>query len=93
MFAAVKASETKFKLFRSQLSKGEMYHFPACAHRIPPRKQTELGEHAKQIGLLIEEFDRRLTLSKEEDVQLKPTEDPFSADPEEVPLHLQLEVT
>jgi hypothetical protein len=94
MFAAVKAFKTKFKLFRSQLSKGEMYHFPACAQRIPPLKQAELGgEHAKQIGLLIEEFDRRLTLSKEEDVQLKPTEDPFSVDPEEVPLHLQLEVT
>jgi hypothetical protein len=42
---------------------------------------------------LIEEFDRRLTLSKEEDVQLKAIEDPLSVVPEEVPLHLHLEVT
>jgi hypothetical protein len=64
-----------------------------CAQRIPQRKQAELGgEYAKQIGLLIEEIDRRLTLS-EEDVQVNVTEDPFSLDPEEVSLHLQLEVT
>jgi hypothetical protein len=57
--------------------------------RIPQCKHAELGEeYAKKIGLLIEEFDRRLTLSKEEDIQLKLTEDPFSVDTEEVPLHL-----
>jgi hypothetical protein len=81
----------KLKLFRSQLSKGEICHFSTCAQRIPQRNLTELGgEYAKQIGLLIEEFDR-LTFSKEV-VQLKPTENPFSVDPEEVPLHLQLEI-
>jgi hypothetical protein len=69
MFAAVKAFKMKLKLFRSQLSKGEMCHFPTCAQRIPQRKRAELGkEYAKQIGLLIEEFGRKLTLSKEEDV-------------------------
>jgi hypothetical protein len=67
MFAAVKAFKMKLKLFRSQLPKGEMCHFPTCAQCIPQRKHTELGEeYAKQIGLLIEEFDRRLTLSKED---------------------------
>uniref|UniRef100_A0A8C3SKW3 SPIN-DOC-like zinc-finger domain-containing protein n=1 Tax=Chelydra serpentina TaxID=8475 RepID=A0A8C3SKW3_CHESE len=82
MCAAVKAFKMKLKLFGSQLSKGEMCHFPTC-----------LGEkYARQINLLIEEFDRRLTLSKEEDVQLKLIEDPFSVDPQEVPLDLQLEV-
>uniref|UniRef100_A0A674I7K9 SPIN-DOC-like zinc-finger domain-containing protein n=1 Tax=Terrapene triunguis TaxID=2587831 RepID=A0A674I7K9_9SAUR len=92
MCAAVKAFKMKLKLFRSQLSKGEMCHFPTCAQRIPQHKHAELGEkYAKHIILLIEEFDRRLTLSKE-DVQLKLIEDPFSVDPEEVPLDLQLEV-
>jgi hypothetical protein len=93
MFAAVKSFKMKLKLFRNQLSKGDMCHFPSCAQRIPQRKHAELGEeYAKQIGLLIEEFDRRLTLSTEEEVQLKLIEDPFSVDPEEVPLNLQLEV-
>jgi hypothetical protein len=43
---------------------------------------------------LIEEFDRRFNLSKEEEgVQLKLIEeDPFSVDAEQVPLHLQLQV-
>jgi hypothetical protein len=70
-----------------------MCHSPTCAQRIPQSKHAELGEeYAKQIGLLIEEFDRRLALSKE-DVQLKAIEDPVSVVPEEVPLHLHLEVT
>ncbi|XP_050819799.1 general transcription factor II-I repeat domain-containing protein 2A-like isoform X2 [Gopherus flavomarginatus] len=94
MCAAVKAFKMKLKLFRSQLSKGEMYHFLTCAQRIPQHKLAELGEkYAKHINLLIEEFDRRLTLSKEEDVQLKLIEDLFSVDPEDMPLDLQLEVT
>ncbi|CAM2113588.1 unnamed protein product [Caretta caretta] len=60
---------------------------------IPQHKHAELEEkYAKHMNLLIEEFDGRLTLSKEEDVQLKLIEDPFSVDPEEVPLDLQLEV-
>ncbi|CAM5151831.1 unnamed protein product [Natator depressus] len=93
MCAAVKAFKMKLKLFRSQLSKGEICHFPTCAQRIAQHKHAELEEkYTKHINLLIEEFDRRLTLSKEDDVQLKLIEDPFSVDPEEVPLDLQLEV-
>ena len=41
---------------------------------------------------MIEEFERRFTLSKEEDIQLKLIEDPFSVNPEELPICLQLEV-
>jgi hypothetical protein len=40
---------------------------------------------------LIEEFDRR-HLSKEEDIQLKMTEDPFSVDPADLPFQLQLNI-
>jgi hypothetical protein len=70
-----------------------MCHFRTCAQRIPQRKDADLGEeYTKQIGLLIEEFDRRLTLCTEEEVQLKLIEDPFSVDPDEVTLNLQLEV-
>uniref|UniRef100_K7FWM9 SPIN-DOC-like zinc-finger domain-containing protein n=1 Tax=Pelodiscus sinensis TaxID=13735 RepID=K7FWM9_PELSI len=92
MCAAVKAFKMKLKLFRSQLSKGEMCHFPTCAQHIPQHKHAKLGEkYAKQINLLIEDFDRRFTLYKEEDIQLKLIEDFFSVDPEEMPLDLQLE--
>ncbi|XP_050795692.1 general transcription factor II-I repeat domain-containing protein 2-like [Gopherus flavomarginatus] len=93
MCAAVKAFKMKLKLFRNQLSKGEMCHFPTCAQRIPQHKHAELGEkYAKRMNLLTEEFDRRLILSKDDDIQLKLIEDPFSVDPEEVPGDLQLEV-
>ena len=38
------------------------------------------------------EFDRRLTLFQEENLQFKLFEDSFSMDPEEVPMQLQLKV-
>jgi hypothetical protein len=41
---------------------------------------------------LFQAFDRQLTLSREEDIKLKLIEDPFSVDPEELPMQLQLEV-
>jgi hypothetical protein len=45
-----------------------------------------------KIDDLTEEFDRILALSKEEDIQLKMTEDPFSVDPADLPFQLQLNV-
>ena len=53
----------------------------------------ELGEKFElQIEVLIQEFDRRLTFAQEENFQFTLVEDPFSVDPEEVPMRLQLEV-
>ncbi|XP_075443375.1 general transcription factor II-I repeat domain-containing protein 2-like [Ascaphus truei] len=93
LYAAVKAFQVKLKLFRSQLLKGAMCHFPTCAQHIPQHKHTELGEkYAMQIGGLIEEFDRRLTFSNEEDIQLRMIEDPFSVDPAELLFQLQLNI-
>ena len=40
----------------------------------------------------MQEFDRRLTLSQEENLQFKLDDDLFSMNPEEVPIQLQLEV-
>ena len=40
----------------------------------------------------MQEFNQRLTLSQEESLQFKLIEDPFSMDPEKVPIQLQLEV-
>ena len=40
----------------------------------------------------MQEYDQRLTLYQEENLQFKLGEDPFSKDPEEVPIQLQLEV-
>jgi hypothetical protein len=83
----------KLTLFRSQLLKGEMCHFPTCAQHIPQHKHTELGEkHTMKFDNLTEKFDRRHTLSKEEDTLLNMTEDPFSVDPADLPFQLQLNV-
>ncbi|MEE6463219.1 hypothetical protein FKM82_005821 [Ascaphus truei] len=91
LYAAVKDFKMKLELFRSQLLKGEMCHFPTCAQHVPQHKHAELGEkYAMKIDGLIEEFDRRLTLSKEEDIQLKMIEDPFSVDPADLPSQLQM---
>jgi 17beta-estradiol 17-dehydrogenase/3beta-hydroxysteroid 3-dehydrogenase/mitotic-spindle organizing protein 1 len=49
-------------------------------------------KYALKIDDLTEEFDRRLTLSKEEHIQLKMTEDPFSVDPADLPFQLQLNI-
>ena len=73
--------------------KDEMIHFPTCVQRIPQCQHLELGEKfAQQIEILIQEFDRRLSLSQKENLQFKLIEDPFFMDPEEVPIQLQLEV-
>ena len=40
----------------------------------------------------MQEFDERLTLSQEENLQFKLVEDPFSMDPKEVLIQLQMEV-
>ena len=83
----------KLRFFRSQLLKGEMTHFLTCAQHIPQCQHLVLGEKfAQQIEILMQEFDRQLTLSQEENLQLKLVEGPISVDSEEVPKQLQLEV-
>ena len=80
---AVKPFKMKLGLLRGQLLKGEMTHFPICAQHIPQCQHVELGEKfAPQIEILIQEFDRQLTLFQEENLQFKLVEDPFSIDPE-----------
>jgi hypothetical protein len=66
-----------------------MSHFPTCAQHIPQHKHTEQGEkYTVKTDNLTEEFDGRLALCKEEDIQLKITEDPFSVDPIDLPFQL-----
>jgi hypothetical protein len=73
----------KLQLFKSQLSRGEMGHLPTCKKHIPLCKHAELGKrYSNDIELLIQEFETRLTFSKEEDTLLSLTEDPFSSDAE-----------
>ena len=47
---------------------------------------------AQQIEILMQELDRRLALSQDENLQFEQVEDTFSMDPEEVPIQLQLKV-
>ena len=89
----MKAFKLKLRLFRSQLLKGDMTYFSTCAQHIPQCQHLELGKKfAQQIKILMNEFDQRLTLSQEKNLQFKMVERPFSMDPEEVPIQLQLEV-
>lgn len=80
----------KLTHFRSQLAKSEMYHFPTAYSQ----KYTWWVEskYAKQVEILLTEFERSITFTKEKDIQLKLVEDPFSLNPEELPTELQLEV-
>ena len=81
LVGAVKAFKMKLRLFRSHLLKGEMAHFPTCAQHIPQCQHVGLGEKfAQQIEILMQEFNRRFTLSQEENLQFKLVEDPFSMD-------------
>ena len=68
-------------------------HFLICLKHISPERHLAVGiKYAEQIELLIEEFNNRLGLSSEEKLHLKIIENPFSIDPEEAPLHLQMEL-
>ena len=44
LVGAVKAFKMNLRLFRNQLLKGEMTHFPTCAQHIPLCQHLELGE-------------------------------------------------
>jgi hypothetical protein len=48
--------------------------------------------YSNDIKLLTQEFEMRLTFSKEEDTLLRLIEDPFSSDTEELPINLQMGV-
>ena len=66
LVGAVKAFKMKLQLFRSQLLKGEIIHFPTCAQHILQCQHLELGgKFAQQMEILMQESDRRLTLSQE----------------------------
>lgn len=70
-----------------------MVHFPTCSlHIAKERFSVVVVNYAGHIEILIEEFNKRLPLSCEEDLQVKLIEDPFSIDPGKVPTHVQLEV-
>ena len=57
LVGAVKAFKTILRLFRSQLLKGEMTHFPTCTQCIPQSQHFELGEKfAQQIEILMQEM-------------------------------------
>jgi hypothetical protein len=72
MITALKSFKMKLQLFKSQLSTGEMGHFPTCKKHISLCKHAELGKrYSNDIELLIQEFETRLTFSKEEDTLLR----------------------
>jgi hypothetical protein len=69
---ALKSFKMKFQQFKSQLSRGEMGHFPTCKKHITLCKHAELEKrYSNDIGLLIQEFETRLTFFKEEDTLLR----------------------
>jgi 17beta-estradiol 17-dehydrogenase/3beta-hydroxysteroid 3-dehydrogenase/mitotic-spindle organizing protein 1 len=93
--ARLDAHEKKIKAanFVKRLNAEQQIFKKVNTENVPATKHTELGEkYATKIDDLIEEFDRRLTLSKEEDIQLKITEDPFSVDPADLPFQLELNI-
>jgi len=60
----------KLRLFKCQLSKGKMVHFPAGAQHISQQAHAELnGKYAKQIETLRANYERRLTLCEDEEVR------------------------
>jgi len=72
-----------------------MVQFPTCSLHISQDRFSVVGaEYGEgQIEILIEEYHGRLSVSCEEELQLKVIEDPFLADPKYAPQHVvQLEV-
>ena len=93
LHAAVNAFKAKLRLYKSQLSKGMLTHFPICIKLILSESHLAVGiKYAEQIELLVEEFNNRLTLSSKEKLQLKMIANSFLIDPEEAPSHWQMEL-
>ena len=70
-----------------------LIHFPLCLQNISPERQLTAGiKYAEHIEPFNEEFNNRLTLSNEEELDLKIIENLFSIDPEKAPSRLQMEL-
>ena len=67
MFGLVKFFKLKMKQFSIQLLQGEIGHFLTCLRHIPKNKHNILGKrYASKINLLVEEFNKRFVLFKED---------------------------
>lgn len=89
----VAAFEQKLKLFQSQLTKGELGHFPTYQTMLEKHSVSHKNEtYATKIGKLREVFDRRFGDFKKEQGNLKLFSNPFSVSPEDVEVVAQLEL-
>jgi hypothetical protein len=82
-YCSSKGFQNQVEFFKSLMSKGEMCHFPTSMYHIHFCKLAYLcHRYSKNIEFFIRLFNRRVALSKEDDIKLKLTEYPFFADPQ-----------
>jgi hypothetical protein len=99
LVSLVAAFETKLALFKSQLEKSELAHFPACSALRAEFETNNTDDHAvgfsrfhAVVQVLIESFAARFDDFKQFREQFQLFNDPFSAVIDSHPVNLQLEL-
>ncbi|XP_075769679.1 general transcription factor II-I repeat domain-containing protein 2-like isoform X1 [Pelodiscus sinensis] len=91
----VRAFTTKLKLWKNQISHGNLTHFPTCkslVEELGPETSFSGPVYANKLDLLLQEFDQRLAGFKMHKESFDMFANPFSVDVETVPCDLQMEL-
>ena len=88
LLSNVKSFESKLKLWKAQLERGNTVHFPTLREQKP---STTL-EYASECAKLLEAFGERFRDVKSKQMELNIFATPFNVEPADMPDELQLEL-
>lgn len=91
MMGFVDGFKRKLRLFKSALTKNELFHFPSC-EKLSREEDVLFDKYTEHIELLISEFDRRFQDFEKLRPEMELFNNPMKCTVESQPAQLQLEL-
>ena len=91
-FECICAFKMKLRLWITQLSRGELSHFPCLKEISQNSCHSNFESYKTKLAHLLNEFEQRFTIFTELDKEFKIFTSPFTVEPLDVPIDLQLEI-
>ncbi|CAM4503383.1 unnamed protein product [Lepidochelys kempii] len=91
----VRAFTTKLKLWKNQISRGTLTHFPVCkslVEELGSEIQFSGSEYMTKLDLLLQEFDQQFADVRKHEESFSMFANPFSVDVKTAPCDLQMEL-